>query len=322
MMSIKRIYPLSSLPKLYPILLILVVWAIILPSTLTRGIQADEGVHLTVAQGVAEGQVVYRDLFENRTPAAEWGLAGLIRLGARPLESGRLLALGAMLLSGCALITLTRLCLRQFQPAISQPIINTAAFTAGTFFLLTPLNLFWSRFFIFEPFITLFILLAAIKLIGTLDQNGPPVPHKMKHWVIAGLWLGIGVLTKQTVLVTVVAFFTFLAIYTTCIVYIKKGAWLSQFQMMVSWIIGGRYPPAWFWDALVCSGCVLRFPSIYFRGEPAHIGSKLLRKSSYICQLDHYTTLNTTRICRANLADCSTKAMAHYLAISVDMGRG
>lgn len=39
------------------------------------GAQSDEGVHITIAERLAAGDVLYLELFENRTPGVEWLLA-------------------------------------------------------------------------------------------------------------------------------------------------------------------------------------------------------------------------------------------------------
>ena len=60
------------------VVLLLFAFGARLEKTAVLGLQADEGVHLFAAERIAAGEVLYTDLFENRTP----GLNGclLVRL--------------------------------------------------------------------------------------------------------------------------------------------------------------------------------------------------------------------------------------------------
>src|SRR5690606_4124153 len=73
------------------------------------GAQADEGVHLVVASRVAAGAAVYRDLFENRTPLAEWLLALLFELTGVDLFAARVLSVAAAVLTVAAIVAVVRL---------------------------------------------------------------------------------------------------------------------------------------------------------------------------------------------------------------------
>ena len=226
---------------LFLIFLLWGVFYLVLPTALTRGIQADEGVHITVAQEVARGEVVYRDLFENRTPAVEWLLASVIWLGGPPLESGRLLAIGAMLISACALTTLTRLTLHNTKPNRDSASSVWAGLIAAILFLMAPLNLFWSRFFVLEPFVTLFALLGATYLLFALHkQEKNQQARNGRYWLISGVWLGIAILAKHTAIVTLSVFVVFLLAYAS-------GLWATKtnkfrWQQISLWFAGLALP--------------------------------------------------------------------------------
>ena len=247
---------LLSWQNLYLIALIWGVYFLILPSALRLGVQADEGVHLTVAQEVAHGQAVYRDLFENRTPAAEWLLAGVIWLGGRPLESGRLLAIGATLISSCCLITLTRRILQQWSSHIPPTTIRGASLAAGTLYLLTPLTFFWSRFFIFEPFVTLLALLAALALLQAITRDPQTQPQLASFWFLSGLALGLAILVKQTALVTTTAHLVFLAIYFALPFFSQTAVKPHPFKTWGKWGVGFLLPLIAFSLLLISQGSV------------------------------------------------------------------
>ena len=69
--------------KLRLVAALVILWlafAIRLHRTPDLGTQSDEGVHLVVADAVSDGSVLYREIFENRTPLVEWLLAGIFSI--------------------------------------------------------------------------------------------------------------------------------------------------------------------------------------------------------------------------------------------------
>ena len=69
----------------------------------SQGTQADEGVHILVAERLAAGDVLYRDLFENRTPGVEWLFSIPFWLGVGSIFLGRLFSIGAALITVAAI---------------------------------------------------------------------------------------------------------------------------------------------------------------------------------------------------------------------------
>ncbi|MFT7586509.1 MAG: hypothetical protein ACI9EW_002946 [Cellvibrionaceae bacterium] len=220
--------------QLVPIIcLILIGFFLLLQRSFELGVQADEGVHVSTAYQVAQGQAIYRNLFENRTPAVEWLLAGFIRLGAEPLFTGRLLAISATLITAIALMTTTNLILKKQAAHLPQNVIDTAGFMTGVLFLLTPLNLFWSRFFMLEPFVTLAAALAGLCLATGWGR------HNRSAWFSAGLWLGLAILFKQTAVVTTVAFTVSIVIF----IILAPSKQIKQAKTMPLWTMAGLAIP-------------------------------------------------------------------------------
>ena len=172
------------------------------------GVQADEGVHVTAASRVAAGDVLYRDLFENRTPGVIWILALLFRAGGDHVLTGRVLATGAALMTIAALFAAGRLAARSLrqEPASSvsteaAPLATAGATALATalFFALAPLPLFWSRYTMLEHFSAAAAPAAVAAALRAHRDDAP------RWWLAAGVATGLAVLAKQSSLVLVAA---------------------------------------------------------------------------------------------------------------------
>lgn len=179
------------------VLLLLLAAAVRLHHFAALGAQADEGVHVTAATQVAAGDLLYRDLFENRTPGVVWLLALFFRAGGESILIGRVLATGAGLLTVAALFAASRLAGRSLWKGRAP---FAAALAAALFFILAPLPLFWSRYTMLEHFSTAASVLAIAAALRARQNSSP------RWWLAAGVATGLAVLAKQSSLVVVVAF--------------------------------------------------------------------------------------------------------------------
>ena len=106
---------------------------------------------------------------------------------------------------------------------------------------MAPLNLFWSRFFVLEPFVTLFALLGATYLLFALHkQEKNQQARNGRYWLISGVWLGIAILAKHTAIVTLSVFVVFLLAYAS-------GLWATKtnkfrWQQISLWFAGLALP--------------------------------------------------------------------------------
>ena len=179
--------------RLFATLLLLLAGGLRLYGISALGTQADEGVHIAAAAQVAEGATLYRDLFENRTPAVEWLLAGIFRLTGPNIVVGRVVAVGAALLTVAGLFAAGRAAAGN----------AGAGAAAGLLFALAPLPLFWARYTMLEHFAT---AAAALSVAAALQAQKQA---SYRWWAFSGLLLGLAVLAKQpaAVLVFVMALF-------------------------------------------------------------------------------------------------------------------
>lgn len=168
------------------------------------GAQADEGVHITAAVQVANGDVLYRDLFENRTPGVIWLLAVLFRAGGESLLTGRVLATGASLITVAALFAAGRLIERSLWKGNRS---SLAGMGAAFFFALAPLPIFWSRYTMLEHFSAAATVVAIAAALRAQQDNA------RRWWLAAGVATGLAILAKQVSLVVVVAMILFFALW-------------------------------------------------------------------------------------------------------------
>jgi hypothetical protein len=177
------------------VLVLLAAYALRMCRLADLGTQADEGVHIAVAERLAAGDVLYRDLVENRTPGVEWLLGAAFWLGAGSVLLGRLLSVGAAMLTMAALFA-----------AGSQAGRPSGGLVAMLLFSLAPLPLFWSRFTMLEHFQTAAAALSVMCAMRALTGG------KVSWWLAAGLLAGFGFLAKQSALTLLVAYAVFLAL--------------------------------------------------------------------------------------------------------------
>lgn len=188
------------------------------------GAQADEGVHLYVASQVAAGAVLYRDLFENRTPLAEWLLALLVRLVGPELFAARLLAVAAGLLAVAGIIAAARLAGGDRRSSLIGALL----------FALSPLAVFWGRFALLEPFAVLFSVLSlAAALAAWRRQDG-------RWWLASGFLAALALLAKQTAAIFVVLMALFLLLAA------RRG--------LLRWLAGWALPVVAFGALLLAQG--------------------------------------------------------------------
>lgn len=179
------------------IVIILLALAIRASGASRLGTQSDEGVHVAVAEWLADGDMVYRDLFENRTPAVEVILAAAFRLAGPSVLLGRAMTLAVVTLTVAALITIGRLAQRLARPGRGrrpwQQVM--AGWASGLLFGLAPLAVFWSRYTMLENWQTAAAALAiATGLLAV-------VRGRIRWWLASGLLAGAAVLSKQSGLV-------------------------------------------------------------------------------------------------------------------------
>lgn len=101
-------------PPLEPSRIEIACWVVLLSAALAALIWnhhtqffyswTDEQIHFYVANRMAQGAVLYRDIESARPPLVLFPLAWLIRLGASPLLAGRALVVGAQIATGGLLI--------------------------------------------------------------------------------------------------------------------------------------------------------------------------------------------------------------------------
>lgn len=191
--------------RLLAVVLLLVAAGARLHNVTELGAQADEGVHITAAAQVTGGDVLYRDIFENRTPGVIWLLALLFRAGGEIILTGRVLAIGAALVTVAALFAAGRLAERSLWKERSP---SLAAITAAFFFTLAPLPLFWSRYTMLEHFATAATAVAMAATLRAWQDDALP------WWLAAGVATGLAILAKQSSLVAAIAILLFFAFWS------------------------------------------------------------------------------------------------------------
>lgn len=163
------------------VLLLLSAFGLRLCRIADLGTQADEGVHVAVAERLAAGDALYRDLMENRTPGVEWLLGIAFWLGGGSIILGRLLSVGAAVLTVAALVS-----------AGQQAGSRVGGVVAAILFALAPLPIFWSRFTMLEHFQAAAAVLSVTCALRGLNQR------KRRWWLVAGLMAGLSILSKQS----------------------------------------------------------------------------------------------------------------------------
>ena len=163
------------------------------------GIQSDEGVHIVVAERLADGDILYRELFENRTPAVELVLAAVFSLFKPSIILARFLSLGTVAMTLAALILSGRLSQQLIWADDGQKMRheNAAGWAAGLLFGFSPLAVFWSRFTMLEHWQTAAAALAIAAALLAVSRGN------VYWWLASGVMAGLAILAKQSGLVVV-----------------------------------------------------------------------------------------------------------------------
>ncbi len=180
--------------NIFPNLFLLEVYFFLLILGLLQPIHFDEGVFLSIAREMNEGKRLYIDLFDHKNPGIYWLLAFALKI----TQNLHLLRLIVVAVNSLTVIVLARMLNRMIQ----RPIVLMMSL------LLWVLIYAYNGFFVLtEPFVMIFITLAL-----DLMQNGKK-NLGMKSVLIAGVWIGMAFVFKQTALVLVVAMIFYLIFY-------------------------------------------------------------------------------------------------------------
>ena len=148
-------------------------------------VDCDEAAYAYIGQGLAHGQVMYRDLSENKPPLGYWIYASAVALGGMDELAVRLMPL-AFVLPTIALVGWVGLRLRG--PA-------TATLAATLYALLSTDPYLYGNGSNMEHFLNLFGMIALATLIRAWDE---PSPRARRGWLaLAGAGVALGFLVKQ-----------------------------------------------------------------------------------------------------------------------------
>ncbi|HBG81798.1 TPA: hypothetical protein DDW69_03065 [candidate division CPR2 bacterium] len=187
----KSSFKLGKLLTYFFIACITVITAMLLYLSFFKPLEQDEGVFLTIANGIVEGKSPYQDYFDHKPPGIYFLLASAVYLS----ENTALMAKGILF----------------FFNFISSFLIFKIAneYKKGSGFLASVLFLFSATFFetnhiIAEPFMVTFLLLAFLLMLEWTNKN------ERKYLVGSGLMVGLAVLFKQTAIVNLFIFIPFI----------------------------------------------------------------------------------------------------------------
>lgn len=167
--------------KILTIIFIL-LFTVLIAMTLAKPLAQDEGVFLTIAKGIANYQLPYRDFFDHKPAGIYFALVPLIKL------------FGCSVLAPKILLLLVNLATIIFAFLISEKmkisgLISSIFITFGMIF-------FESNFIIAEPFV---VLLLALSAYLALNAKIP------KNYVYVGVAIGVAILFKQTATINLLA---------------------------------------------------------------------------------------------------------------------
>ena len=203
--------------------LLLFAFGVRLEKTAVLGLQADEGVHLFAAERVAAGDVLYTDLFENRTPGVEWLLAGVFKLTGAHFFIGRVLTVLAASLTIAGLVAAGKAAFLR----VNKQVGIYAGIIAALLFTIAPLPIFWSRYTMLEPFETAAATLSIVcVLIGIQAQ-------KMRWWGAAGFFVALAVVFKQPG-------FVLIPLHAGLIGWLLLRRQISV-KALGAWVVGGLF---------------------------------------------------------------------------------
>lgn len=166
------------------------LFAMLAVITLAKPLAQDEGVFLTIAKGIVNGQLPYRDFFDHKPAGIYFALMPLVKL------------FGNSMLAPKALLLLINLATIVFTFLISQKIkINGLV---SCIFVTFGMIFFESNFIIAEPFVALLLALSIYLIVSKqIPQN----------YLYAGAAIGAAILFKQTAIINLIAIFAILSIY-------------------------------------------------------------------------------------------------------------
>ncbi|OQB06145.1 MAG: hypothetical protein BWY19_00445 [bacterium ADurb.Bin212] len=198
--------------RLYIIMLL--VFLCLILTTFILPLQQDEGVFLTIAEGLKNGLLPYRDFFDHKPPGIYF-IFGILSLATKNIFFYKFLLITSHLVS-LLLIFL-----------ISQKIKISGHYTI--LFYLCLILIFEGQRMIAEPFGVLFLLLS---LYVNLSAK------KLTSALLTGFLLGVSILIKQTFLLSAFAFLVYF-------IWQKK-------HKKLPWIITGTLIPIivtilWLW---------------------------------------------------------------------------
>lgn len=248
------------------LVLLLFFWFTRLENSAVLATQADEGVHVTVADLVSTGsRRIYADLFENRTPGAEWLLSAWFWLTGPSIFAARVLAIMMMTVTCALLFALAKV--TTLIVGTSSELAMTAGLGATILFALDPLALFWSRFTMLEHFSSIGAVAAVLVASIALYRRS------RAYWFVSGLLCAVTIVSKQTELVLLAAFVALFGVRAITI------GGRRSFRAASSWTAGLLLVTGLFLVTLALQGALQ--PFILFAtnaGELAplaHVASKL-----------------------------------------------
>jgi hypothetical protein len=153
-----------------------------------KHLNQDEGVFLTIAQGLSSGKLPYQDFFDHKPPAIYFALYPITLVFNQNILAPRIFLFFIILISAFLIFK------------IAEDFKKGSGFAASLFFAF--LMLFYQGTYILaEPFIALFVILSYWCLIKSYRIK------TLKYHLLGGVFIGITLLFKQT---SVIFFLIFL----------------------------------------------------------------------------------------------------------------
>ena len=211
-----RLRRLSSFEALFLLALALIPILLYLPF-IGLPFERDEGVYATVAQGILDGKIPYRDLFDNKPPLVYGWYAISFTLFGETVFAPRILAALALSLTGVLLYQHARLALPK-----------GAAYTAAILFAIST-GLPWVALHANTEAYLLLPLVGSLLAFTRGMKDG-----KLGWFFAAGLLAGLAMMTKQ------VAMWNLLALAMVALVWQHKAYGLSWKAVApVFWLFTG-----------------------------------------------------------------------------------
>lgn len=188
--TLNQIKPHSRLDLIFIIIFILI--CVVGPLFYISSIRLwdDEAAYLVIGDSISKGSVLYRDVADVKSPGTYYLAALVITVVGKSLIAARILA-----------------CVFQAASAILIFVLGTKiidkkiGMTASILYLIAAyITIFQGYYFMAEPFAVFFSLLSVLYFFK----------NDLRYYFLAGIFLGIGVLFKQT---TILLFGVFLLFY-------------------------------------------------------------------------------------------------------------